>query len=268
MAASHDRTGIPEAGKPRRPQIGVGCRVGRLVVAAPTSQRKNGYTVWLCRCDCGGEILLDTRCLQRGTVTDCGCVSKVKPGRRDVSGMRFGRLVAVEPTGESTGGSAVWRCRCDCGGEVCVPLHQLTAGYRKSCGCLSRPPRKDYVGKRFGRLTVTAYAALEVRLRLRKGNGCGTDAAANGKNEKLRLPPVGDLPGKPETDRRHLRHHAGGTKKPSERKQHQRIYRRTSGPKTGEMDRADLLQGQNLLSRFLRPAAGRRSRPQAGGRNT
>ena len=258
MAASHDRTGIPEAGKPRRPQIGAGCRVGRLVVAASTSQRKNGYTVWVCRCDCGGEILLDTRCLQRGTVTDCGCVSKVKPGRRDVSGMRFGRLVAVEPTGESIGGSAVWRCRCDCGGEVCAPLHQLTAGYRKSCGCLSRPPRKDYVGKRFGRLTVTAYAGKQAGMHRWK---CVCDC---GKNEKLRLPPVGDLPGKPETDRRHLRHHAGGTKKPSEREQYQRIYRRTPGPEAGEMDCTDLLQGQNLLSWFLLPAAGRHSRPQAG----
>ena len=179
MAASHDRTGIPEAGKPRRPQIGAGCRVGRLVVSAPTSQRKNGYTVWLCRCDCGGEILLDTRCLQRGTVTDCGCVSKVKPGRRDVSGMRFGRLVAVEPTGESIGGSAVWRCRCDCGGEVCAPLHQLTAGYRKSCGCLSRPPRKDYVGKRFGRLTVTAYAGKQAGMhRWKCVCDCGKETVA------------------------------------------------------------------------------------------
>lgn len=141
-----------------KPSIGVGYRIGKLTVTAATEQRKNGYTVWRCRCECGGEIMLDTRCLQRQTVTDCGCVSRVKPGRRDIAGMRFGKLTAIEPTGQAVRGSAVWRCRCDCGGEVCAPLHQLTAGYRKSCGCLSHPARKDYVGKRFGRLTVTAYA--------------------------------------------------------------------------------------------------------------
>lgn len=141
-----------------RSEIGVGYRIGRLTVASPTAERKSGYTVWLCRCDCGGEILLDTRCLQRRTVTDCGCISKVRPGQRDVSGQRFGMLTAIEPAGQVVHGSTVWRCRCDCGGEVCAPLHQLTAGYRKSCGCLSHPARKDYVGKRFGRLTVTAYA--------------------------------------------------------------------------------------------------------------
>ncbi len=153
--------GLSAQGKKVRPHIGVGCRVGRLTVVAPTEKRKGNYMVWLCRCDCGGEIMLDTRCLQRQTVTDCGCVSAVKPGQRDIAGMRFGKLTAVEPTGRVIRGSAVWLCRCDCGGEVCAPLHQLTAGYRKSCGCLGRPARKDYIGKRFGRLTVVAYAGKQ-----------------------------------------------------------------------------------------------------------
>lgn len=135
-----------------------GCQVGSLTVTEPTGQRKGGYIVWRCRCVCGGEILLDTRCLQRGTVTHCGCISRVMPGRKDITGMRFGKLVAIEPTGTVIGGSAIWRCQCDCGGRVCVPLRQLTAGSRKSCGCLSHPARKDYVGMRFGHLTVTAYA--------------------------------------------------------------------------------------------------------------
>ena len=138
--------------------IGVDCRIGRLTIVAPTKKRKGGYTVWLCRCDCGSEITLDTRCLQRQTVTDCGCVSRVKPGQRDITGMRFGKLTAIEPDGQVIRGSAVWLCRCDCGGKVHTPLHQLTAGYRKSCGCLSHPERKNYIGKRFGRLTVTSYA--------------------------------------------------------------------------------------------------------------
>lgn len=147
-----------EARQATRPRIGVGFRVGRLTVEEATQRRKDNYIVWRCRCDCGGEIELDTRCLQRGAVTDCGCISGVRPRKRDITGMRFGMLVALEPTGEAVDRSAVWRCRCDCGGEVDTTLHQLRAGYRKSCGCLSHPARKDYVGKRFGQLTVTAYA--------------------------------------------------------------------------------------------------------------
>ena len=142
--------------------IKTGYRIGRLTVEESTDRRKNGYKIWKCRCDCGGEIFLDTRRLQRGLVKDCGCVSVVGPGQRDISGRRFGRLTAVRPTGErSTRGNMIWHCRCDCGKEVCADLNQLISGDKKSCGCLKNPPLKDYVGKRFGRLTVTGYAGKE-----------------------------------------------------------------------------------------------------------
>lgn len=145
-----------------RAKIAIGYRIGHLRVEETTSQHKNGYTIWRCRCDCGGEILLDTRTLQRGTVTDCGCNTNVKPGQRDITGQRFGRLTAQYPLlARDASGSTVWHCRCDCGGEIDAPLHQLTAGYRKSCGCLSHPPLKDYLGKRFSMLTVTGYAGKE-----------------------------------------------------------------------------------------------------------
>lgn len=140
-------------------KIKPGYRVGKLTVAEPTDERKNGYMVWKCHCECGGEISLDTRSLQRGTVKDCGCASPVAPGQRDISGQRFGKLTAVCPTGErSRRGNLIWRCLCDCGEEVCADLNQLVTGNRKSCGCLSHPPLKDLVGRRFGRLSVIEYA--------------------------------------------------------------------------------------------------------------
>jgi len=145
-----------------REKIGVGFRVGMLTVEGPTEKRKAGYMVWRCRCDCGGEILLDTRNLQRKTVTDCGCRTKVRPGQLDISGMRFGKLTALESTGRrGMGNTIIWRCHCDCGNEVLVPLHQLRSGYRKSCGCLAHPPRKALIGKRFGKLTVTGYVGKD-----------------------------------------------------------------------------------------------------------
>lgn len=146
----------------KRPAVQAGYRVGKLTVEEKTDQRKNGYTVWRCRCDCGGEILLDTRCLQRRTVADCGCTTKVKPGQRDLTGQRFGRLVCLEPTQQrSRSGGTLWRCRCDCGKECLAVNTQLTGGYKKSCGCMSHPPLQDRVGMRFGMLTVLAYAGKE-----------------------------------------------------------------------------------------------------------
>ena len=139
----------------------IGMRIGMLTVVEETEQRKNSYVVWRCRCDCGGERLLDTRYLQRGTIRDCGCVSKLRPGQKDITGQRFGKLTALYPVEGGGYGVTLWHCQCDCGGEIDVPLRVLNAGYRKSCGCLSHPPLKDLTGRRFGRLTVLEYAGKQ-----------------------------------------------------------------------------------------------------------
>lgn len=98
------------------PKIETGFRIGKLTVAAPTGARKNGYTIWNCVFDCGGTIELDTRTLQRGTVRDCGCETKVKPGQKDLTGQRFGRLVCLEPSNQrDKQGGTQWICKCDCG---------------------------------------------------------------------------------------------------------------------------------------------------------
>ena len=143
-----------------RISIAVGTRVGKLTVIEPTPMRKNGYIVWRCACDCGGEILLDTRALQRGTIRDCGC-GGMWGVRRNLTGQRFGKLVCIEPMRTKLNGRTVWRCRCDCGNECLAVGTQLTAGYKKSCGCLVHLPLKDYVGKRFGALVVVEYAGKE-----------------------------------------------------------------------------------------------------------
>ncbi|MBP3210369.1 MAG: hypothetical protein J6M64_10785, partial [Oscillospiraceae bacterium] len=65
------KTKAPPAQK-KTPISWPGTRIGHLTVLDATDQRKGRYIVWRCKCDCGNEILLDTRALQRGTITDCG----------------------------------------------------------------------------------------------------------------------------------------------------------------------------------------------------
>ena len=129
--------------------VKTGSKIGRLTVEESTKQRRNGYVVWKCRCQCGREILADSRTLRRGSVKDCGC-SGLRPGQRDITGRRFGMLTALRPTEERTGrGSTVWQCRCDCGKEITADVSRLISGSRKSCGCLRHPPLKDFAGKRY-----------------------------------------------------------------------------------------------------------------------
>lgn len=55
---------------------------------------------------------------------------------KDISGQRFGRLVAVAPTGERRRGHIVWECACDCGGKHFTTTCMLRIGSVKSCGCI------------------------------------------------------------------------------------------------------------------------------------
>ena len=145
-----------------------GQRFGKLVAIAPTDEKKNGYIIWRCLCDCGNETTAPSRYLKNLWKTDCGCEEKEKR-YRDLTGQRFGKLVVMNvametlPNGRqqevrAENGRVMWDCKCDCGNTIRVAGTQLIAGYRKSCNCLSRPPRKDWIGKQFGKLTVTEYA--------------------------------------------------------------------------------------------------------------
>lgn len=141
------------------PQITVGYTVGKLTVKEASNERKSGYIVWKCVCICGNDVLLDTRTLQRRTVKDCGCETVVHPGQKDLTGIRFGNLVCLAPTDErGKRGGTIWKCQCDCGNTCLADIAQLTNGYKKSCGCLSHPPLKDYLGKHFHMLEVIGYA--------------------------------------------------------------------------------------------------------------
>lgn len=59
--------------------------------------------------------------------------------RLELTGQRFGRLLAIEP-GEvvSPGRNLTWICRCDCGNTVVVKGSLLKRGSTRSCGCLSK----------------------------------------------------------------------------------------------------------------------------------
>lgn len=72
----------------------------------------------------------------------------------DISGQRFGSLIALEYLGQSK-----WKCKCDCGNIKSIHGHRLRAGITKSCGCSSQRARveklrKDLAGQRFGKLVA------------------------------------------------------------------------------------------------------------------
>jgi hypothetical protein len=83
---------------------------------------------------------------------------------KDITGFRYKRLVALEPTNERKNGCVVWKCKCDCGNICYVKSSDLTCSRKGSCGCLEKENqqtigqridnKKDLTGQKFGRLTA------------------------------------------------------------------------------------------------------------------
>ena len=94
--------------------------------------------------------------------------------RLDVTGKRFGRLVAQRLIGFGKRG-AIWRCICDCGTSKDVLVKALQAGLIKSCGCLNREKSLarciamgrgtliDMTGQQIGRLYVSHRVMIKGR---------------------------------------------------------------------------------------------------------
>jgi hypothetical protein len=57
---------------------------------------------------------------------------------KDMTGKRFGRLIALEPTNKRRAHSVVWLCKCSCGNLKEVRQDCLRSGNVRSCGCLMR----------------------------------------------------------------------------------------------------------------------------------
>lgn len=54
----------------------------------------------------------------------------------DLTGMKFGRYTVISRNGSDSNGSAMWKCKCDCGNIRTVRGYILKKGQATSCGCV------------------------------------------------------------------------------------------------------------------------------------
>lgn len=62
---------------------------------------------------------------------------------KDISGLRFGKLVAKYPHSRSSDNKVKYLCLCDCGNTTISFKFCLTSGKAKSCGCVSAEKSKQ-----------------------------------------------------------------------------------------------------------------------------
>lgn len=120
-----------------------GKKFNRLLAINTAGIDKNGKMTWLFKCDCGKDHVQVGSNVSTGHIKSCGCLRVEKTiGRqlKDMTGQRFGRLVAIRRGGIS-GKNHRCVCKCDCGEEVEVLRDSLMSGGQRSCGCLKREIR-------------------------------------------------------------------------------------------------------------------------------
>ena len=66
----------------------------------------------------------------------CSEIRFNKGKAKDITGMTFGYLTAIEPTGAKHRGDYVWLFKCKCGNTIELPATRALIGNTLSCGCL------------------------------------------------------------------------------------------------------------------------------------
>ena len=145
-----------------------GKRFVRLVVIGKASERAaSGRLLWICKCDCGNSVPVDSSDLRRGKMLTCGSCPrrlttkeqllrktllreplkrqpaqprpKAKRDRRllikvNLKGEKFGLLTVKRLERRDEHRKAYWRCECRCRRIRIVRGERLRDGMALSCG--------------------------------------------------------------------------------------------------------------------------------------
>jgi hypothetical protein len=111
-----------------------------LTVLRRGKRRDIKHVYWLCRCVCSRRKEIRGDSLRDGSIRSCGCLPRGR-NPEDITGQRFGRLIALRRIESTARRLSRWLCKCRCGRVVTVRLDQLRDGTTKSCGCWYRDSR-------------------------------------------------------------------------------------------------------------------------------
>lgn len=86
---------------------------------------------WICQCECGKIISVQSNHLRAGDTTACSFACK----NRIPNGTRFGKLVILDITDErvKNSGEVLYKCKCDCGNIELISSTELRSLRKTFC---------------------------------------------------------------------------------------------------------------------------------------
>lgn len=138
--------------------ISAGDAFNHLTAISAAGKNKHGQSLWLFRCVCNLEKILNTAGVKFGGIKSCGCLLHARRGTSTQleAGERFGNLTAIRLVDEPTKGKPRWLFMCACGNETITIAPHVKRGAIRSCGCL-RNPNPICEGQTFGEWTAIRF---------------------------------------------------------------------------------------------------------------
>jgi hypothetical protein len=125
-----------------------GMKFGRLLLIERI--RANRRIAYRCLCDCGNEKIVYSYCFtEKNPTRSCGCLQREqafemgKAKLIDITGKRFGHLIAMHRVEDDSNGNPRWECLCVCGRTTIKYSASLRGGFTRSCGCVIKEMNKD-----------------------------------------------------------------------------------------------------------------------------
>lgn len=127
-------------------------RFGKLVAIKVDHRDKDGRCHWLCKCDCGNEVVVPVKVLTVNGKQSCGnCLEN------EMIGKHYGHLTVLEKA-YIKNHKQYWKCQCDCDNKTIlyVSTNSLNSENTSSCGC-THYEHEDLTGLRSGMLVAEEY---------------------------------------------------------------------------------------------------------------
>ncbi len=110
-----------------------GQKIGNLTVIKTYDTRFNQIR-WLCKCNCGSDFITGGYGLRHGETKSCGCEVRIGVPIGKISG----KLTVISYEPHKKGHRPACKCKCSCGNECVILIHNIRVGKTTSCGCLVR----------------------------------------------------------------------------------------------------------------------------------
>lgn len=102
--------------------------------------KKHSHALAICQCQCGTIKEVRLSYVINGRSKNCGCGRNKmlrETRTKNLVGQKFGKLTVIELLEDSNiFNRRMYRCKCDCGGEIITSSICLIGGHTFSCGCL------------------------------------------------------------------------------------------------------------------------------------